>query len=79
MLRDRARMSQVTATGTRASTRYTGGRSFFPTASDGERGGAVAAYIMATGGAGSSGLPALESGKRTSSTANPKITRQPIK
>ena len=35
------------------------------------------AYIMAAGGAGSSGLPALARGKRMSSTAKSTITTAP--
>jgi hypothetical protein len=34
-------------------------------------------YIMAAGGAGSSGLPALESGNRTSRTPSSTITAEP--
>ncbi len=61
-----------------------GGRSFFPVVSDGALPEVVAvtvavmfAYIMAAGGAGSSGLPAFESGNLTSRVPSKRMMIEP--
>ena len=70
-----------------------GGRSFFPALETERRGTRfldgptkphahawrLSGYIIAAGGAGSSGLPALESGSRTSKVPSKRMTMEPAK
>jgi len=56
-----------------------GGRSFFPRLETAKVRYGLQRHIMAAGGAGSSGLPALASGRRTNKTPNATITAKPNK